>query len=112
ARPDVKTRHGCGGDRNVGPMTDPQTMVRTSISVGDAVFPLAQVPDIHDLKHRILSAVRAGGDFVDFVIVGNRPVSVLITGRERVVVAVETIPYDARDTGDITQPFETFTDDI
>jgi hypothetical protein len=87
-------------------------MVRTSITFGEATYFLAQAPDFVNLKRDLIAAVRAGGEFVDFVVVGNRTVSVLVTGRDRVVLAMETIPFDARDTGDISRPFGTFYDEI
>jgi hypothetical protein len=64
------------------------------------------------LKRAITAAVRAGGDFVDFVVVGNRLVSVFVTGRDRVVLGRETVPLDDRDTGDTDFPFGTFYDII
>jgi regulator of extracellular matrix RemA (YlzA/DUF370 family) len=87
-------------------------MVRTSIAFGEAVYLLAQAPDFADLKAKITAAARAGGEFVDFVVVGNRTVSVLVTGRDRVVLSEETIPFDPRDTGDTSYPFGTFFDEI
>lgn len=86
------------------------TMTRTTISIGDAQFILAQGQDHEELQRRIETALRAGGAFVKFVEVGNRTVSALITGRDRVILSVETVPFDARDTGDVDYPFGGFHD--
>jgi hypothetical protein len=80
-------------------------MVRTEVTIDNAPFLLAQDQNIDDLKHRIEVAGRPGGRFVDFVVVGNREVSVLITATSHVVVSVQSVPFDPRDTGDEEQPF-------
>ncbi|MFG6401591.1 MULTISPECIES: hypothetical protein [unclassified Microbacterium] len=91
-------------------MSDTKTMVRTSIALGDTSFLLAQDQDYEDLKRRIEEALHEGGAFVEFVVVGNRTVSALITGRDRVLLTIETVAYDERDDGDIDEPFGSFFD--
>jgi hypothetical protein len=86
-------------------MIDPTMMVRTEVAINDTPFLMAQGQDLDDLKHRIEIASQPGGRFVDFVVVGNREVSVLITAHTRVVVSIETVHFDPRDTGDHEQPF-------
>lgn len=86
-------------------MTDQPMMVRTEVAIDDTPFLMAQGQDLDDLKHQIEIASQPGGRFVDFVVVGNRAVSVLITATTRVVVSVETVPFDPRDTGDEEQTF-------
>lgn len=81
------------------------TMVRTQVVVNDAGFYLAQGQDLEKLKEEIEDAAKSGGKFVDFVIVGNRVASVLITFGTQVVMSVETVQFDPRDTGDDTDPF-------
>ena len=81
------------------------TMVRTQLAVNDVGFFLAQGQDVPDLKRRIEFAAQAGGRFVDFVVVGNRSVSVLISSSSQIVISVETVEFDARDNGDDTVPF-------
>ena len=74
-------------------------MVRTELTINDTPFLMAQGQDLDDLKHRIEVASQAGGRFVDFVVVGNREVTACsITASTRVVVTVETVPFDPRDT--------------
>lgn len=85
--------------------SDNQTMVRTQVVVDDAGFHLAQGQSIDDLKRQIEAAVAAGGRFVDFIVVGNRTMSVLISSVSRVVFSIETVPYDPRDDGDDAAPF-------
>lgn len=85
-------------------------MVRTEIAInGTSVF-LAQEQDIEALKHRIEAAAQAGGGFVDFVVVGNRSVSVLISAQTQVIISVATVVFDPRDTGDEDMPFGGFYD--
>lgn len=87
-------------------------MIRTTITIGDAHFLLAQGQDLEALRRRIEEAIHRGGGFVDFVVVGNRTVSALMTGSERVIFTVETVPFDERDTGDPDVPFGGFFDDF
>ncbi len=89
---------------------DGRTMVRTQIAIDEASFFLAQGQDALELRSRIEDAVHAGGRFVSFVVVGNREVSVLFTPHSRVALSVETVPYDARDTGDADEPYGGFFD--
>ena len=86
-------------------MSDPQTMVQTTIMVGDSHYLLAQGHDHEALKRRIEDAIRGGGAFVDFVVVGNRTVSAFLDGRERIVLTLETVLFDQRDTGDTAAPY-------
>ncbi|AZS45961.1 hypothetical protein ABY45_04650 [Microbacterium maritypicum] len=82
-----------------------QTMARTRIALNESEFFLAQGQDVAELRGRMEGAMRAGGGFVEFVVVGNRAVSVLITAATQVVISVETVEYDARDTGDSAVPY-------
>ena len=82
-----------------------QTMSRTRVVFNDVGFLLAQGQDDADLKRRIEGAAHAGGEFVEFVVVGNRAVSVLVSSSTHVVISVETVEFDARDTGDDSAPF-------
>ncbi|WP_435749137.1 hypothetical protein [Microbacterium sp. PMB16] len=86
-------------------MTEMQTMVRTQVTVNDVGFFLAQGQDIDQLKGEIVSAAQTGGRFVEFVVVGNRSVSVLISTATQVVISVESVQYDHRDTGDDSAPY-------
>ncbi|MCK2035603.1 hypothetical protein KZC51_05565 [Microbacterium sp. SSW1-49] len=81
------------------------TMVRTQVAVNEVGFFLAQGQDVADLKRRIESAVQAGGRLVDFLVVGNRSVSVLISASSHVVISVETVEFDTRDFGDDSVQF-------
>lgn len=91
-------------------MSDFETMVRTQIAVDASSFYLAQGQDADELRGRIEEAVRSGGRFENFVVVGNRQMSVLFTPHSRVVFSVETVQYDPRDTGDADEPFGDFFD--
>ncbi|CAH0180148.1 hypothetical protein [Microbacterium sp. Bi128] len=92
-------------------MSEAHVMVRTQMVVNDAVFALAQGQDVDDLKARIENAVDLGGRFESFVVVGNREMSMLFSGRTAVTFSVETVSYDERDTGDADLPFGGFFDE-
>lgn len=105
------SEHGPGDEPTADEQTaDEQTMVRTQIVIDDASFFLAQGQDLLDLQERIEDAVRSGGRFENFVVVGNREIRVLLTARSRVVLSVETVQYDPRDTGDAGVPYGDFYD--
>jgi hypothetical protein len=80
-------------------------MIQSTIAVGEAHFLLAQGHDLDELKHRIETAVHGGGAFVDFVVVGNRNVSIFMTDREPIVLTQATVVFDERDTGDLEEPY-------
>lgn len=86
-------------------MSDGQTMVRTEAAFNGQSYFLAQNQDLQDLKGRIEAAARDAGRFVDFTVVGNRVVSVLICAFTTVVISVETVHFDSRDTGDEAEPY-------
>ncbi|WP_308122706.1 hypothetical protein [Microbacterium marinilacus] len=86
-------------------MSHLQTMIRSEIAIDARSYYLAQDQDIRQLRARIEEAVQAGGRFVDFTEVGNRQVSVLMTAATRVVISLETVQFDARDTGDLGAPY-------
>lgn len=81
-------------------MSEMRTMVRTQIAVNGVGFLLAQGQDIDDLKGEIASAVRSGPRFVEFVVVGDRSVSVLVSATTQVVISVEIVEFDDQDPGD------------
>lgn len=87
-----------------------QTMVRTEVTIDGRAYFLAQGQEPEELRRRIEAAVDSPGAFVSFTVVGNREVSVLITPRSQVVFTVETVQFDARDTGDSNFPFGGFYD--
>ena len=91
-------------------MGDAKTMVRTTLAVGESVYLLAQGQDYKALERRIEKALDDGGRFVEFVVVGNRTVSTLITSSQSVTFLIETVPFDDRDTGDVDSPFGGFHD--
>ncbi len=91
--------------RNVECMAEQKTMVQTEILADGVTYLLAQDQDLDDLKRRIEEAITTAGTFVDFVVVGNRQVSLLITPRSRMSISLATVLFDARDTGDVDFPF-------
>ena len=85
-------------------MVEMQTMVRTEVTVNGSAFLLAQGQDVNALKGRIEEAA-AQTRFVEFTVVGNRSVSVLVSPATHVVFSLETVRYDPRDTGDLLEPY-------
>lgn len=91
-------------------VTETQTMVRTELTVNGESYLLAQGQDLDELRLAMEEASRDGGRFVDFVVVGNRSVAVLVSARTEVVMSVQTVQFDSRDTGDDDVPFGGFFD--
>lgn len=85
-------------------------MVRTEVEVNGVSVFLAQDQDVDELKSQFEAAARTSGTFVDFVEVGNRSVSVLVSSRTAVVISRATVQFDPRDTGDEENPFGDFHD--
>lgn len=85
-------------------------MTRTEIAINGTSAFLAQEQDIDALKRRIEAVVQTGAGFVDFVVVGNRNVSVLVSSQTQVVISDATVVFDPRDTGDEDMPFGGFYD--
>lgn len=82
-----------------------QTMVRTEVEVNGVSMLLAQDQDVDELKRQFAAAARTSGTFVDFIEVGNRSVSVLVSASTEVLISRSTVPFDPRDTGDEANPF-------
>lgn len=91
-------------------MTAAKTMIQTEAIFDSVSYLLAQDQDVADLRRRIEEAVTTSGAFVDFVVVGNRQVSVLITRQTRVTISVSTVAFDERDTGDLEFPYGGYYD--
>jgi hypothetical protein len=89
-----------------------ETVIRTELILNGRSFLLAQGQDIAALRARIEEATQGTGAFVDFTIVGNRSLSVLVSPAARVVFATETVPFDPRDTGDEQAPYGEMFDAI
>lgn len=85
-------------------------MTRTEVRVNGEGFLMAQGQDLPSLRREMEEALRDGGRFVDFVVVGNRNVAVLVSPRTEIVITEEDVQYDDRDTGDDDEPFGGFFD--
>lgn len=86
-------------------MSDTRTMVRTHVAVNDVGFVLAPGQDVDALKEEIESAARSGPRFVEFVVIGGRTVSVLMSAATQIVISAETIPVDQLADSDDVEPF-------
>jgi hypothetical protein len=80
-------------------------MLRTTVLVDGQVYPLAQGQDLEAIKAATVEAAREGAGLVDFIVVGNRAVSVLVTPGVRVLFERHEVDVDVRDTGDTESPF-------
>lgn len=87
-----------------------RVMIRTHLKIDADTYSLSQGTDIEELKNQVRACVRSGGDFLEFVVVGNRLVSAFVSRRSRVVLSVETVRHDSRDTGDREHPYGGFFD--
>ncbi|MEY2849490.1 MAG: hypothetical protein RI885_2157 [Actinomycetota bacterium] len=72
-------------------------MRTTRVAVGTERYVLAPDEDAGDLAGAVLSAVRSGGDFVDFTLANSRMVRVLVTASS--TISLETIEWDPDDDG-------------
>lgn len=81
------------------------TMERTEILIDGVSAFLAQDQDIDALMQRLTTAANGPASFVDFVVVGNRRVRVLVTPRTKIVISTSTVQFDPRDTGDELAPW-------
>ncbi len=86
-------------------MNHAQRVTRTTVHINDARFELAHRQPVEEIRALILAALRAGGDFVRLVVVGNRTVDVLITPQVTVVIATEDVTVDERAIGDTEEHF-------
>lgn len=93
------------GTRYRAGMSDIKTMERTEILIDGVTALLAQEQDLDELLEQIAEAANGPAAFVDFVVVGNRRLRVLVTPRSRVVVSTAAVQYDPRDTGDELSPW-------
>ncbi|MFJ4253789.1 hypothetical protein [Microbacterium sp. NPDC090003] len=82
-----------------------RTMERTEILIDGVSAHLAQEQDVGELLQQIETAANGPAAFVEFVVVGNRRVKVLVTPRSQVVISTETVRHDPRDTGNEAFPF-------
>ena len=82
-------------------------MIRYTTTIGTRSYILAQGRDIEELQSRMVDAVHSGGAFVDFVVFGNRRISVLVSPGVAVIFEGAEVDVDSRDTGDTTEPFST-----
>ena len=83
-------------------------MKRHFVDVAGATFFLAQGRDVQRAKDDVVRAIRAGGDLVDLVVFGNVEVSVAVSPGVPVIFRSEEVDIDARDTGDLDDPFHPF----
>jgi hypothetical protein len=80
-------------------------MLRHTVTIGTRSYDLAQGHALDELTSAMVGAIQEGGAFVDFVVFGNRRVSVLVTSGLPIVFESTDVEADDRDTGDEEQPF-------
>ncbi|MCM6762811.1 hypothetical protein NB037_10325 [Rathayibacter sp. ZW T2_19] len=81
-------------------------MIRTTVTIDGKTYGLSQGADVTGLKASTTEASRAGGGMVDFVVVGNRQVSALVSPGVPVIFEDVEVPDDDRDTGDVQEPWD------
>ncbi|MBF4461153.1 MULTISPECIES: hypothetical protein [unclassified Rathayibacter] len=81
-------------------------MIRTTVTIEGKTYGLSQGTDVDELKQSATRATQAGGGLVDFVIVGNRHVTVLISTGVPVIFEEVVVADDDRDTGDVQHPWD------
>lgn len=81
-------------------------MIRTTVTIEGKAYRLSQGTDVDRLKRSATEATQAGGGLIDFVIVGNRRVSVLISSGVPVIFEEVEVLRDDRDTGDVHKPWD------
>ncbi len=69
-------------------------MLRTSVVVDGHKYPLAQGQDVEAVKTAAVDAARGAAGFIDFVVVGNRGVAVLVTPTIRVMFEQHEVDRD------------------
>lgn len=80
-------------------------MQQVTLTVDGRSYALAQNTDVNRLRTTAEEAVAAGGRFVDVTIAGNTAIAVLISPGVPVLLTIRTVPDDARDTGDLHDPY-------
>jgi hypothetical protein len=80
-------------------------MKRYTATIGSKSYILAQGHAIDELRSTIVNAVHSGGAFVEFVVLGNREISALVTAGLPVIIEAADVEEDDRDTGDVLHPF-------
>lgn len=80
-------------------------MKRYTATLGAKSYVLAQGHSIEGLREEMVAAIHAGGAFVDFVVLGNRRIFVLVSPGLPVIFEEADVDGDARDTGDTDHPF-------
>jgi hypothetical protein len=78
---------------------------RYTATVGTKSYILAQGHSIEGLREEMVDAMRSAGAFVDFVVLGNRRISVLVSPGLPVVFEEAEVEVDERDTGNVSRPF-------
>jgi hypothetical protein len=80
-------------------------MQRTTLTIAEKSYELAQGGRIEPLKSALEEAVRSGGKFVDVVVVGNVAVSILASPGIPILLTTREVSEDSRDNGNVDEPF-------
>ena len=81
-------------------------MIRTTVTIEGKSYGLSQGEDVAALKEASTRAAQDGGGLIDFVVVGNRSVSALVSPGVPVIFEEIEVPDDERDTGDVHEPWD------
>jgi hypothetical protein len=83
---------------------------RTTVTVNDTSYPLAQGQEIDTIEAAAVEAVHRGGDMITITAYGNREVSILVSSGVPLVFESGEVPNEPRDDGDLDQPFEPYSE--
>ncbi|SMH48588.1 hypothetical protein SAMN06295885_3072 [Rathayibacter oskolensis] len=81
-------------------------MMRTTVTIEGRTYGLSQGTDIAALKESTTGAAQSGGGLVEFVVVGNRQVSVVVSPGVPVIFEEVEVDDDDRDNGDLHEPWD------
>jgi hypothetical protein len=90
---------------------DPEEpMQRITLTVNDTSHPLAQGQDIENIQAAAIEALRKGGEAITVTLYGNRELTILVSPGVPLTFEMEEVPDEPRDDGDLTKPFEPYSE--
>ncbi|GAA4198165.1 hypothetical protein GCM10022219_27210 [Microbacterium oryzae] len=90
---------------------DPEEpMQRITLTVNDTSHPLAQGQDIETIQAAAVEALHKGGEVITVTLYGNRELAILVSPGVPLTFEVEEVPDEPRDDGDLTKPFEPYSE--
>jgi hypothetical protein len=85
-------------------------MQRITLTVNDTSHPLAQGQDIETIQAAAVAALHKGGEVITVTLYGNRELAILVSPGVPLTFEVEEVPDEPRDDGDLSKPFEPYSE--